>query len=341
MSGRHRSTPRALKKMGLAALVLHTLAIHGCDAVPRSNDAAAEAPHLHQDQTLALDCAHRSADVARSAAEICGSLPVEEALRTVGIMPPAAARRASGLLAELGFRTALDLELLGGGEAAAEVLEDLKAGGVSSADRAKIRVLVGDQDHLRRLESGGSWPGRLESAALDDVGRAQSTTSTASGHDASASVREGAAAVSFVTGSRRALQEDSASVAGMSVDTFAIVLSVLVGVAGYILQAYTARRSERSQAQQALQSHAAEQERDRGHQMMTAQIERIHQSLDQCCRPVLNDLYAIFAARRCIVGQLVAKMEVSHPAVVEQMLSKARLFERKTDGTLVSRAVVL
>ena len=122
-----------------------------------------------------------------------------------------------------------------------------------------------------------------------------------------------AAAVSFVTGSRRALQEESASVAGMSVDAFAIVLSVLVGVAGYILQAYTARRSERSQAQQALQSHAAEQERDRRHQMRTAQIERIHQSLDQCCRPVLLDLFTIAQVRFRIVGQLVAKMEVSHP----------------------------
>ena len=135
---RLRRTPRALK-IGLVALVLHTLAIHGCDAVPRSNDAAEAS--LLQDQTPALDCAHRSADVARSAAEICGSLPIEEALRTVGIMPRAATARASELLAKLGFRTALDLELLGGGEAAAEVLEDLKAGGVSSADRAKICLL--------------------------------------------------------------------------------------------------------------------------------------------------------------------------------------------------------
>ena len=71
--------------------------------------------------------------------------------------------------------------------------------------------------------------------------------------------------------------------------------------------------------------------------MRTAQIERIHQSLDQCCRPVLNDLMAIIRARGCIIGQIVAKMEVSHPAVVEQMLSTARIFERKADGTLVSR----
>ena len=30
-------------------------------------------------------------------------------------------------------------------------------------------------------------------------------------------------------------------------------------------------------------------------------------------------------------------MEVSHPAVVEQMLSKATVYERKTDGTLVNQ----
>ena len=70
---------------------------------------------------------------------------------------------------------------------------------------------------------------------------------------------------------------------------------------------------------------------------MTAQIERIHKSLDQCCRPVLLDLYAIGDARLRMVAQLVAKMEVSHPAAVEQMLSKAQFLKRKADGTLVSR----
>ena len=70
--------------------------------------------------------------------------------------------------------------------------------------------------------------------------------------------------------------------------------------------------------------------------MITAQIERIHKSLDQCCRPVLLDLYAIMNARMRIVPQLVAKMEVSHPSVVEQMLSKAQPLKREADGTLVS-----
>ena len=49
------------------------------------------------------------------------------------------------------------------------MLEALKVGGVSPADRAKIRVLVGDQDHLRWLGSGGSWSERLTSAASDEV----------------------------------------------------------------------------------------------------------------------------------------------------------------------------
>ena len=82
--------------------MLHTVAMHGCDAVPRSNDAAAEA-NLLEDPTLALDCAHRSADVARSAAEICGSLPIEEALHQA-TMSPAAAQASGSARSDFGLR---------------------------------------------------------------------------------------------------------------------------------------------------------------------------------------------------------------------------------------------
>ena len=59
-----------------------------------------------------------------------------------------------GAVAELGFDMAMDLELLGGGEAAAEVLSELqKAHGLSPADRAKVGLLVGDRVHLERLSS--------------------------------------------------------------------------------------------------------------------------------------------------------------------------------------------
>eukprot|EP01052_Picozoa_sp_SAG31_P032750 SAG31_NODE_3623_length_4058_cov_5.815863_4_plen_251_part_00 len=140
-------------------------------------------------------CTHRAADVARAAAHTCGILPVEEALRAVR-MPAAAARRAGEMLAELGFGTALDLELLGGRESAAEVLAELKAGGLGPADRAKVRLLVGDREHSRRLTT-------------------DSTKHTGTG--------------------RRVLQSSGAD-SGMSTDTIAIVLSVLVGAAGYVVQ---------------------------------------------------------------------------------------------------------
>eukprot|EP01052_Picozoa_sp_SAG31_P006849 SAG31_NODE_320_length_17748_cov_4.201881_8_plen_71_part_00 len=45
----------------------------------------------------------------------------------------------------------------------------------------------------------------------------------------------------------------------------AIVLSVLLGIVGYIMQALTARRSEQQAAERAQESHLAERKRDREH----------------------------------------------------------------------------
>ena len=86
--------------------------------------------------TNSRGCANRAADVARAATKTCGTLPVAEALRSVA-MTAAAARWASEVLAALGFDTALDLELLGGGDAAAELFAELKTGGLGVADRAR------------------------------------------------------------------------------------------------------------------------------------------------------------------------------------------------------------
>ena len=58
----------------------------------------------------------------------------------------------------------------------------------------------------------------------------------------------------------------------MSTDTIAIVLSVLVGATGYLVQAYTARRAERSLAEQAQELHAREVVRQREHEQMLAQV---------------------------------------------------------------------
>ena len=71
---------------------------------------------------------------------------------------------------------------------------------------------------------------------------------------------------------------------GMSVDTIAIVASVLVGAAGYLVQAYTALRAEQSTAAQAQELHLREQTRQREHEQMLSQIARADRWLDDCAR---------------------------------------------------------
>ena len=70
--------------------------------------------------------------------------------------------------------------------------------------------------------------------------------------------------------------------------------------------------------------------------MTTAQIERTHKALDQCCRPIHNDIWAIVFAREAMIGQIVSKLEASHPDAVEEMLSCVTLNERHPDGSVIS-----
>eukprot|EP01052_Picozoa_sp_SAG31_P027860 SAG31_NODE_2642_length_5323_cov_3.407351_4_plen_290_part_00 len=87
-----------------------------------------------------------------------------------------------------------------------------------------------------------------------------------------------------------------------------------------------------------MENHAAEQIRQREHQMMVAQVERTHQALDQCCRPVFNEIYGILYARVATLVGFVDLLEGSHPEIVEEMLSFASGgYESRPDGTVVSR----
>eukprot|EP01052_Picozoa_sp_SAG31_P022656 SAG31_NODE_1813_length_7211_cov_9.203600_3_plen_153_part_00 len=118
-----------------------------------------------------------------------------------------------------------DLELLGGREAASEVLEDLKTAGLSPADRAKVRLLVGDQEHLQRLLS-------LHEVAGDKLrnSRADATAPRAP--------------------ARRSLQTDEPNGGGgISPDAIAIMITGLSAVVGYILQARQATAAEHAQAE--------------------------------------------------------------------------------------------
>ena len=148
------------------------------------------------------------AHVMRSAEKLCGGAPVADSLWSIGIRDGGAA--AEELLKQHGLRTALDLRVLrDGGPDETELMEHLRAGGISIGDRSKVRLLLrepaDDCGGTRRL------PAPLE---VEPV-----TTMESSADPGLAR--------------RRQLQQETG---GMSLDTVAIVLSVLVGAAGYLVQ---------------------------------------------------------------------------------------------------------
>ena len=214
--------------------------------------AVAEAPPEGLTPTAEAggQCTISVAAVAEAALQVCGGAPIEGALRSVHLWPEAA-EDTGRMLAGLGFETALDLQLLAGGPEAAELLGELKAGGLPIGDRAKVRLLVGDNVHHGRLASGEP---ALATSRNDQQQRQGGDKPSA----------------------RRQLQDE----AGMSMDTVAIVLTVLVGAAGYFIQALTARRGERAAADEAQKLHISEQTRQREHEQMVAQIARTDRWLE-------------------------------------------------------------
>ena len=107
-------------------------------------------------------------------------------------------------------------------------------GELSIPDRAKLRLLIGTQ---------------------------QKTTTADAGHELHTQASESRQSVP------RMLQEQQAvGSGGMSLDTVAIVLSLLVGAAGYLVQAYTARRAERTTQENQHEMNFAETTRQREHE---------------------------------------------------------------------------
>eukprot|EP01052_Picozoa_sp_SAG31_P042997 SAG31_NODE_7017_length_1816_cov_1.220151_2_plen_214_part_00 len=111
-----------------------------------------------------------AAGVARGAQQLCGAAPVCDVLRSVGLActrektyagdaaragvgagipppppppPPPPSSPLPLLLEEHGFQTALDLRLLDAdGQEAAELMEQLRLGGVGIGERSKVRLLL-------------------------------------------------------------------------------------------------------------------------------------------------------------------------------------------------------
>eukprot|EP01052_Picozoa_sp_SAG31_P005118 SAG31_NODE_220_length_19925_cov_3.630939_17_plen_287_part_00 len=168
-----------------------------------------------QDQaaTAGLHCP-TAADIARSAQQLCGGSSVADSLQAIGLVRAENSAERSDLGAVLqanGLHTALDLRLLAaGGPEVAELMGQLRDGGISIGDRSKVRLLLGEVA-ARESEVGGATTRNPQ--ATEDKIPAMATTEAGV--------------------SRRQLQQNSE---GMSTDTIAIVLSVLVGAAGYVVQ---------------------------------------------------------------------------------------------------------
>eukprot|EP01052_Picozoa_sp_SAG31_P004716 SAG31_NODE_198_length_20656_cov_5.167291_21_plen_282_part_00 len=154
--------------------------------------------------------------LALGAQQICSGAPVGAALLSVRVHGHEIAEWA---LAALGFREVMDLQLLAGTPEAEELMDELKlSAGLSIPDRAKLRLLIGagakDQAHLADHTAAANADGPLGRTPAGDS------------HGPNAGLPRTVL---------RTLQEERTD-GGVSADTIAIVMSVLVGAAGYLVQ---------------------------------------------------------------------------------------------------------
>ena len=229
--------------------------------------------------------------VARAAQQLPSDATIAAALRSIrvskdGGIPCSGRTRdeasaAEQMLAAFGFETALDLQLLAGGPEAAEVMSELRSNSkLSVAVRAKIRLLVGDAEHLARVSKISAFAPASESAAAAD-----------SGHDQ----REQAA--SRQHRQHRQLQDGATGTDKLSFDAIAIVFSVCVGVCGYLLQAWTAEKSSRHASELQREHDKEARELQAEHVRAQAQIQRAERWVDDCCAPMARALSEYAVAR--------------------------------------------
>eukprot|EP01052_Picozoa_sp_SAG31_P035000 SAG31_NODE_4164_length_3518_cov_6.234864_4_plen_361_part_00 len=236
---------------------------------------------LTQGANAAASVHTSAAQIARAALQVDDSASVETALRSVEVCEATAAATA---VASLGVHRTLDLHLLAGGPEAQELMDTLRAAGeLSLGDRAKIRLLVGDREHIARV--------------------------SANGHAASPRL------IHY----RRQVQDSDETGQTLSVDTIAIVFSVLVGVAGYMVQAWTSGRAQRHAAFLQQEQDAQARLLQREHEKTQAQIRRIERWVDDCIVPAHQALVTYLRSRIRFVGAFAGRLEASQPQSFAEM----------------------
>eukprot|EP01052_Picozoa_sp_SAG31_P020652 SAG31_NODE_1564_length_7868_cov_5.665766_1_plen_471_part_00 len=256
--------------------------------------------------------------IIRSAMTLPASAQVEEIFRrTIALQSPEVEQAAAQALRSHGFRSVLDLLMLGGGPEATELMASLRTDSqLTISARAKIRLLIGDRAHLTAML-------RLAEPSV------MAPQCNDQGGDAAPS-------------SRRQLQTEqnggASDTSSISVDTIAIMASILVGVAGYVVQAHTARRMEIVAHHQAQEMQIEEARSQRAHQQTGSQIKRTERWLDDCCRPALTALYSIGWSRQNFVFSAVVGLEVTHPEVFNGLLAFGeQYFDISKEGAWTAR----
>eukprot|EP01052_Picozoa_sp_SAG31_P032667 SAG31_NODE_3604_length_4078_cov_1.491832_2_plen_373_part_00 len=166
-----------------------------------------------------------ASSVVDAAYHLCSTSPIELTLQSIGLRP-LAAQAASRLLAENGFHSALDLRLLlsAEGPEAQELMESLKdSGELYIGDRAKIRLVLGAMTATGDMVCERREP---------EIRRAHAEPGRASSWHSMGSITK----QNPIAPTRRQLQADDSPAEPMSMDTLAIVMTVLLGAAGYLVQ---------------------------------------------------------------------------------------------------------
>lgn len=156
----------------------------------------------------------------KARAEICSSDSIEAALSQVGLGTerhrhstlPRTGMSLVELMGTHGVETALDLQLMQSVEAA-ELMESLRSSGLAVGARAKLRLLIGDPMATQPVVDG-------RADRKQNFG-SQSQT------------------VTVLDRARRARLQEAIAGGGPSFESIAIVVSVLLGVAGYMVQVST------------------------------------------------------------------------------------------------------
>eukprot|EP01052_Picozoa_sp_SAG31_P001391 SAG31_NODE_47_length_30979_cov_41.708841_25_plen_366_part_00 len=238
------------------------------------------------------------------------------------------------------LRTALDLRVLAPTEMA-ELFEELKANKVTLGIRSKIRLLL-------------THPAQGDAAAADDVDLQLLE------HQQRRHMQEEQQATLAPPGPKDAADDSM-------FQNVIILVSVLLGIGGYMIQAWSAQKADAIASETAFGQEIAQTRRQREHEQvpaplsrlvafhtaasitvdadgfgqMVAQITRTERWLDQCCRPILSILTAHMISTYSFVSEVVSQME-SEESFVEltsHMASFANaVYSVEPDGSLKSLA---